>query len=89
MNISNNDLYKNKYSLELLATNICKLRSRTILSTQIVDAEFCAKYILNDEFYEGFEEDYFCDFDYVLKKQPHISRSDLVYWIEATPGAHY
>lgn len=89
MNITNSNLYKNKYTMDILALNISNLSSKVILNTQIVDAEFCAKYILNDAYYEGFEENYLCDFDYVLKKQPHIKKKDLEYWISKTFGAHY
>ena len=89
MNITNNDLYKQKYDMSILALNICNLRAKTILNTQVVDAEFCAKYILNDAYYEGFEEDYFVDFDYILNKQPHIKKEDLEHFIRVTFGAHY
>jgi len=89
MKITNYDLYKQKYDMLILALNICNLNSKTILNTQILDAEFCAKYILNDDFYEGFEEDYTVDFNYVLNKQPHIKKEDLEHFIEITSGAHY
>lgn len=89
MKITNNDLYKQKYDISTLIENIYNLRSKTILMTQIVDAEFCAKYILNEDYYEGFEEDYAVDFNYVLRKQPHIEQKKLKYWIDNTNGAHY
>ena len=89
MKITNNDLYKQKYDMSILELNICNLRAKTILNTQVVDAKFCAKYILNDAYYEGFEEDYFVDFDYVLNKQPHIKKEDLEHFIRVTFGAHY
>ena len=87
--IRNEDLYKNKYSLDVLEKNILNLSSKTILHTQYVTAEFCAKYILNDNYYEGVEEDYLYTGDFVLKKQPHITKEDLLYWIQNTSGSYY
>jgi hypothetical protein len=87
--ITNQDLYKNKYELSILEKNIMNLSGKTLLSTQYLTAEFCAKYILNDNFYEGVEEDYLYTGDYVLGKQKHISKEDLLYWIKQTPDAYY
>jgi hypothetical protein len=87
--IKNQDLYKNKYELSILETNIMKFSGKTLLTTQHLTAEFCAKYILNDNFYEGVEEDYLYTGDFVLGKQKHISKEDLLYWIKQTPGAYY
>jgi hypothetical protein len=87
--INNQDLYKNKYELSILEKNIMKLSGKTLLSTQHLTAEFCAKYILNDNYYEGVEEDYLYTGDFVLGKQKHISKEDLLYWIIQTPDAYY
>jgi hypothetical protein len=87
--ITNQDLYKNKYELSILEKNIMKLSGKTLLTTQHLTAEFCAKYILNDNYYEGVEEDYLYTCDYVLGKQKHISKEDLLYWIIQTPDAYY
>ena len=87
--ITNQDLYKNKYELSILEKNIMKLSGKTLLTTQHLTAEFCAKYILNDNYYEGVEEDYLYTGDFVLGKQKHISKEDLLYWIKKTPDAYY
>ncbi len=87
--ITNQDLYKNKYQLDILAENIMNLSGKALLNTQTLTAEFCAKYILNDNYYEGVEEDYLYTGDYVLQKQKHISKEDLLYWVNNTPGAYY
>ena len=87
--ITNQDLYKNKYELSILEKNIMKLSGKTLLTTQHLTAEFCAKYILNDNYYEGVEEDYLYTGDFVLGKQKHISKEDLLYWIKNTPEAYY
>jgi hypothetical protein len=44
------------------------LSGKILLNTQYLTAEFCAKYILNDNYYEGVEEDYLYTGDYVLIK---------------------
>ena len=87
--IKNEDLYKNKYSIDILEKNIMNLSGKTLLNTQYLTAEFCAKYILNDNYYEGVEEDYLYTGDFVLNKQKHISKEDLLYWIIQTPDAYY
>ena len=87
--IKNEDLYKQKYPLDILEKNIMNLSGKTLLHTQHLTAEFCAKYILNDNYYEGVEEDYLYSGDYVLSKQKHITKEDLIYWIKKTPDAYY
>jgi len=87
--ITNQDLYKNKYQLDILSENIMNLSGKTLLNTQYLTAEFCAKYILNDNYYEGVEEDYLYSGDFVLQKQKHISKEELLYWIKNTHGSYY
>jgi len=87
--IKNDDLYKQKYQLDILEKNIMNLSGKTLLNTQYLTAEFCAKYIINDNYSEGVEEDYLYSGDFVLKKQKHISKEDLLYWIKNTPEAYY
>ena len=87
--ITNQDLYKNKYQLDILAENIMNLSGKSLLNTQTLTAEFCAKYILNDNYYEGVEEDYLYTGDFVLEKQKHISKEDLLYWIKQIPESYY
>lgn len=87
--IQNKDLYNKLYSLDILEKNILNLSGKTLLHTQDLTAEFCAKFILNDNYYEGVEEDYLYTGDYVLKKQPNISKEDLLVWIKNTPNSYY
>lgn len=87
--ITNADLNASQYSIEILKKNIGNLSGKTILHTQYVTAEFCAKYILNDDYSEGVEESYLYTTDFVLQKQPHILREDLEYWIKMTPNSYY
>ena len=89
MLITNDDLYKKQYSINELEENINQLYGKTILCTQIINAEFCAKYILNENYSDGVEEDYLYSVDYIMRKQPHITEKELVYWIEKIPNAYY
>lgn len=74
--LNDQDLLKKKYSIELLEKNIDNLSISRILNTQILTAEFCVKYILNEEYASCVEETYICDLD-VLHKQPHIKQTEL------------
>lgn len=91
--ITNDDLRKkenkNKYSQEELERNTMGLRFLTILHTQKVNAQFIAKYILNDDYYEGIEDDHKFTEDNILRWQPHITKEELDYWIKNTPNAFY
>lgn len=91
--ITNDDLRKkenkNKYSQEELERNTMGLRFLTILHTQKVNAQFIAKYILNDDYYEGIEDDHKFTEDNILRWQPHITKEELDYWIRNTPNAFY
>ena len=87
--IKNEDLYKQKYPIDILEKNIMNLSGKTLLHTQHLTAEFCAKYILNDNYYDGVEEDYLYSGNFVLSKQKHITKEDLLYWIKNTPEAYY
>jgi hypothetical protein len=91
--ITNEDLRKkenkNKYSQEELERNTMGLRFLTILHTQKVNGQFIAKYILNDDYYEGIEDDYKFTEDNILRWQPHITKEELDYWIKNTPNAFY
>lgn len=75
--LNDQDLLRNKYSIELLEKNIDNLSISRILNTQILTPEFCVKYILNEEYASCVEETYICDLD-VLTRQPHIKQYDLI-----------
>ena len=76
--LSDYDLINNKnvYSIAELVANVDNLSVKYLLNYQILDAEFCAKYILNDYCATCVEDTYICNGD-VLRKQPHISRLEL------------
>lgn len=76
--IYNSDLLKNKYSENILIQNIENLSKKIILSTQILSAEFCAKYIFCiDDIDDGDEESYLFDINHISRKQPHINKNYL------------
>ena len=72
------DLIKNKnaYSITELVASVDNLSVKYLLNYQVLNAEFCAKYILNDYCATCNEDTYICTGD-VLKKQPHITLDDL------------
>lgn len=76
MIITNEDLRKNKYSLEELENNIHNFNLKTLLINQTLTASFCAKYILSEEYASRVEETYI-DSNDVLGYQPHISDEEL------------
>ena len=78
MSLSNDDIAKNKYSIEELEKNIRPLSMTMLVNYQILTADFCAKYILDEDNMDCYEERDRLDYWYVLRKQPHITRQELL-----------
>lgn len=78
MNLFNNDIIKNKYSTEELEQNIRHLSMTVLVNYQTLTADFCAKYILDEKNMDSYEEKDRLDYWYVLRKQPHITREQLL-----------
>ena len=76
--LTDSDLRKQQYPLDVLIENVCNVSISTLLKWQVLNAEFCNKYILNEE-YQCVEEKYLVTIEYVLKRQPHINYKDLKY----------
>jgi hypothetical protein len=76
--LRDDDLIKNKfkYSVAELEASVDKLSVKVLLNYQKLDAEFCAKYILNDYCATCDEDTYICSGD-VLNKQRHLTREEL------------
>jgi hypothetical protein len=76
--LTDQDLIKNKnaYSIKQLTESVDNLSVKYLLNYQILDAEFCAKYILNDLCATCQEDTYICNDD-ILNKQKHITREEL------------
>ena len=76
--ITNEDLRERKFPINDLIYNNEMFSLSTLLTYQILDADFCKKYVLNEEYHSSFEESYFINIPYVLKKQPHLKYEDLI-----------
>lgn len=75
--LTNDDLYKNKYSYDILKANIYAVSLVDILKTQDLTPSFCVKYILNPNFHLT-PSDNLINVQDVLKYQKHIKFDDLV-----------
>jgi len=75
--ITNEDLYKNTYELNVLKENIYAVSLLTMLKTQKLTADFCVKYILNPNF-QLTAEDEAITVDNVKEFQPHITKEEFV-----------
>lgn len=78
--IFNRDLLQNKnaYTIDILERNFKNLNKRTLLYTQVLTADFCAKYIYVDDDIDSCSEDsYTFDEGYILECQPHIGETEL------------
>ena len=76
--LTDDDLIKNKnlYTTDELEASVENLSVKYLLNYQVLDAEFCAKYILNDYCATCVEDTYICGED-VICKQPHITELEL------------
>ena len=64
--------------METLIEHNDYLNTKTILMTQKnLSADFCARYILNEEYHISYEDRYEIDIDLVLRSQPQLSREAL------------
>lgn len=75
--LTKNDLYSNQYEYETLKANIYAVSLLDILKTQKLTAEFCVKYILNENFQLS-DEDQSISMKTVKKYQIHLSEIDLI-----------
>ena len=72
------DIYKNQYNTEELKEILNGTISQTaILLNQKINANFIAKYILNEK-YSLNDNDRYLDFNDVLNYQPHITEEELI-----------
>lgn len=75
--ITDKDLFVNKYDIQILEDNLENLDLKIILKTQILTADFCVKYILNDNYASCVEDTYYFTDGKVLIHQPHLMQHDL------------
>jgi hypothetical protein len=76
--LSDDDLIKNKflYTTDELEASVDNLSVKYLLNYQVLDADFCAKYILNDYCATCLEDTYICNDD-IIRKQSHITHLEL------------
>lgn len=72
------NLRKEKYDIETLEKNIDTICVKTCVNTQILTAEFCVKYVLNEDYMSCIEDTYCLDIGYVLRRQAHLTREDIM-----------
>ena len=77
--IDNSDLRINKYDIKTLERNVDNLNMKTCVNTQILTAEFCVKYVLNEDYMSCIEDTYCIDSGYVLKRQPHLTYAEILH----------
>lgn len=77
MVLTKEDLYKNQYDYETLKANIYAVSLMDILKTQKLTADFCFKYILNENF-QFLEEDKCITLDMIKQYQPHIQNINIM-----------
>jgi hypothetical protein len=77
--IDNSDLRINKYDIETLERNVNNLNMKTCVNTQVLTAEFCVKYVLNEDYMSCIEDTYCIDSGYVLKRQPHLTYAEILH----------
>jgi hypothetical protein len=75
--ITNMDLIKNMYDINILQKNIEHLNKKIVLSTQKLDADFCVKYIYDGDIDSGSEDSYIFDKFYILERQNHITDEEF------------
>lgn len=70
------DLYNNKYSRKELKDNIYAVKLIDIVKTQIIDATFAVRYILNKK-YQLYNDDKI-SVNILLKYQTHLSLDEII-----------
>lgn len=75
--VCDNNLFENKYDLNILENNIDHLDIKIVLFTQKLTADFCIKYIFNHDIDSGSEDSYIFDKCYILAEQTHITEEEF------------
>jgi hypothetical protein len=79
-----------KYTIATLEKNVDTINMKTCVNYQILTAEFCVKYVLNEDYMSCIEDTYCIDKGYVLRRQPHISEAELMHeYAKINNGAGY
>ena len=75
--ITDTNLLKFNYDIEILEKNFNHLNNKILISTQKLTAAFCIKYLFNIDIDSGSEDSYLWDVYYIMHKQPHITEQEL------------
>lgn len=70
------DLFKNQYDRQTLKDHLYDLDVMDILRTQVIDASFAVKYIMNPKY--DLDDQYTITADLILHYQPHLTRSEIL-----------
>lgn len=71
-------LRKQKYDIETLEKNVDDINMKECVNTQVLTAEFCVKYVLNEEYMSSIEDTYCICIGYVLQRQPHLTEEEIM-----------
>jgi hypothetical protein len=72
------NLRQNKYDIATLIANVDQIDMKACVNTQVLTAEFCVKYVLNEDYMSCIEDTYCLDIGYVLRRQPHLTREEIM-----------
>ena len=79
--LTNEDLRKNKYPLDIIEDNIDNLNLIDILTTQTLTSEFCAKYFCApNDIYAKDDVDQDIYIHHILRYQSHIKLTDIEFY---------
>ena len=73
---------RNKYTIQQLETNLNHLEIKHILQYQTLTSDFCAKYVLNEDYASCQEDLYLIDIGYVLYHQKHLTYDEIIKSLE-------
>jgi len=73
------DLRNVKYDIKTLEKYVDDIHMKTCVNTQILTAEYCVKYVLNEDYMSCIEDTYCIDSGYVLKRQPHLTYAEILH----------
>jgi hypothetical protein len=75
--ISDFDLCRTQYSIEVLTTHMHYLNKKVVLNTQHLTAHFCVRFILDMNIESGSEDSYCYDKNHILNRQKHITSKEF------------
>ena len=71
------NLRKQQYDIETLIANVDDINMKECVNSQVLTAEFCVKYVLNEQYHSYGEDTYCLTYGYVLQRQPHLTKEEI------------